>query len=138
MLVKEIMTKHMDTLPPKASLREASSSMLKHNFGFLPVEKNARLVGIVTDRDITVHGVAKNLKPDAPLEQVMTKKVIVTHEDDDVTTAASIMEQKNVRRLVVLDQNEKISGIISLSDIATKCEHIDLSRAIMRAVSEKS
>ena len=138
MHVKQIMTKHMDSLPPNASLQEASSSMLEHNFGFLPVEENRTLVGVVTDRDITIHGVAKNLGPDTPLSQVMTKNVIIVHEEDDVHTAASIMEQGHVRRLVVLDQNEKLSGIVSLSDIATKCEHADISGAIVRAVSEKS
>lgn len=138
MQVKQVMTKHIDSLPPNASLQAASTSMQKHNVGFLPVEKNGILVGVLTDRDITIHGVAKQLDPSTPIEQVMTKNVVIVHEEDDVSTAARIMEQKHIRRLIVLNEDEEISGIISLDDIATKCKDIDISAAIIRALSEKS
>lgn len=138
MQIKDVMTKHMDYLSPEATLQEASQKMLDHDFGFLPIEKNGNLVGVVTDRDIAIRAVAKGLDHQASLNQVMTKNVVTAHENDDVTTAAKKMEEKQIRRLVVLNQNGSITGVVSLGDIATKCNDIDLSAAIIRAVSEKS
>lgn len=139
MIVKEIMTKKAEYLPPNALLKKAAEEMLKHDFGFLPIGENGKLVGVITDRDIAVRGVAKGLEPNsASLKDIMTKKVISCHESDDIHLAAQIMEKKQVRRLVVLDGNENISGIISIGDIATKCHEINLNDEVIRAVSEKS
>ncbi len=120
MKVKEIMTKPIDCLSPETSLKDAAKTMLAHHFGFLPVKSNGHLTGVVTSHDIAIHGIAKGLDPKTPLDQVMSKNVVTVHENDDVTTAANIMEEKKVRRLVVLDQHEEIAGVVSLNDIAIK------------------
>lgn len=139
MLIKEIMTKNPEYLPANTLLKKAAEEMLKHDFGFLPVGENGKLVGVVTDRDLAIRAVAKGLEPkSASLKEVMTKSVISCHENDDVHAAAKLMESKQIRRLVVLDKNEHISGVISLGDIATKCHEINLNDEVIRAVSEKS
>lgn len=138
MQVKDIMTKHMDFLQPSATLQQVSQEMQKHDLGFLPLKENGKIAGVVTDRDITVRGMAKGLDHNAQVKQVMTSTVISVHENDDLKKAAQLMEKRRVRRLVVLNQEDAIAGVISLGDIATKCKDINLSGEIIHAVSEKS
>jgi len=138
MQLKDIMGKHPEHLSPTATLTEACRRMLEHDYGFLPIEENNRLVGVVTDRDIAVRGIAKGLDSNAQLKQVMTKDVITAHEEDDLLTAAKIMEEKQIRRLVVLNKSDEIAGVVSLGDIATKCDELDLCGEIIRAVSKKN
>ncbi len=139
MQIKEIMTKKPESLPPTTILKEAAEKMLKKDFGFLPVSENGKLLGVVTDRDITIRAVAKGLEADSTsLEDVMTKKVVICHENDDVHNAADLMKEKQIRRLVVLDKNEHICGVVTLGDIAIKCDDIDLNDEVLRALSEKT
>lgn len=139
MQIKEIMTIKPETLPPSTLLIEAAKEMLKNDFGFLPVAENGKLVGVLTDRDIAIRAVAKGLEPDSTsLEKVMTKKVVYCHDNDDISNAADLMKEKQIRRLVVLDKNERICGVVSLGDIATKCQDLDLNDEIIRSISEKS
>ena len=138
MRLKEIMSTRADYLSPNASLQSACAEMQKHDIGFLPVKENGTLIGVVTDRDIATRGVAKGLDPNATIDKVMTKKVFTIQETDTVDTAAKLMEQKQIRRLIILDKNNSIAGIVSLGDIATKCNDMDLCGKIISTVSEKT
>jgi CBS domain-containing protein len=139
MLVKEIMTKNPECLPPQTVLKEAAENMLENDFGFLPVGENGNIVGVITDRDIAIRAVAKGLEPDSTsLNEVMTKKVVACHESDDIEKAAETMKKSQIRRLIVLDKREKLAGIISLGDIVTHSEKLNLHQELIRAVSEKS
>lgn len=137
-LLKDIMSKQADYLAPNASLQSASTQMQKGDMGFLPIKENGILIGVVTDRDITIRGVAKGLDPNATIDKVMTKKVVSMLETDSIAMAAILMQEKQIRRLVILDKNKGIVGIVSLSDIATKYNDIDLCGKIICTVSEKT
>ncbi len=119
MKVKDAMHKGVQWVAPDLSLHAIAQQMQKFDVGAVPVGDNDRLVGMVTDRDIALRGVAQG-KDLARLtaKDVMTKGVIWCHDTDDVNDAAHLMESKKIRRLPVIDANKRMVGMISLGDIS--------------------
>jgi len=135
MLVKEIMSKHPDALSQDTTLKQAASEMQKHDFGFLPVKQDGHIAGIVTDRDIVIRALAKGLDPNtAKLKEIMSKELYYCHEDDDIKKVSDLMCKKQINRLMVYDKNEKLSGILSVGDIARKCKDISLCGKLSEAI----
>ena len=119
MQLEEIMTSPVETVAPDASLADAARKMLAFEIGLLPVAKGQEIVGIVTDRDITIRAVAKGLDPErTEVQAVMTKEVYSCRTGSDVMDACTLMEEKQVRRLLVMDAAAAPIGIVSLGDIA--------------------
>ena len=107
--------------------------------GPLPVCDNDRLVGIVTDRDITVRATAEGDAPtDVRVRDIMTPEVIYCFEDDDVTKAAELMGEKQVRRLPVLDKSKRLVGIVSLGDLAVEPGNEQLAEQALEGISKPS
>jgi len=138
MQVKEIMTRGVECTQPATSLQEAARKMLNLEVGPLPVcGDNDRLVGMLTDRDITVRAVAEGLDPKTTrVQDVMTPDIIYCFEDQDVKEAARLMEENQIRRLVVLNRDKRLVGIVSLGDLAVKTRDERLSGEILEQVSE--
>ena len=122
MQVKSVMTRGAECVRPSTSLQQAAQRMKDLDVGPLPVcGDDDRLVGILTDRDITVRAVAEGCDPRATaVQNVMTRDVVFCFKDQDVQEAARLMQQYQVRRLVVLNQDERIVGIVSLGDLAVE------------------
>jgi len=118
MHVNEAMSTDVRIASPNQTLKEAAMIMAEIDAGSLPVGDDDRLVGMITDRDIAVRGVAKGLKPDAKVRDVMSKEVKYCFEDDDLDDVAQNMAELKVRRLPVLNREKRLVGIISLGDIA--------------------
>ena len=117
MKVREVMTRDVAVVHPDSTLQEAADRMRQLDVGPLPVCDNDRLVGMITDRDITVRSTAEGLDPwTAQVREAMTPEVVYCSEDDDVAEAARLMNEKQVRRLPVLDRNRRLVGIVSLCD----------------------
>ena len=105
----------------------------------LPVCENDKLLGMLTDRDIAVRAVATGCDPRrTPVCDVMTPGPVWCYEDDDIREAARIMEEKQIRRLLVLDRNKHAVGIVSLGDIATRIGNDHLSGDVLQQVSQPS
>jgi CBS domain-containing protein len=137
MQISEVMTRGVECTRPDATLREAAERMKNLGVGPLPVCENDQLVGILTDRDITVRGTAQALPPMlGHVRDVMTPDVIYCFEDQDVNDAARVMEQNKVRRLVVLDRAKRLAGIVSLGDLAVKAGSAGLSAEALEQISE--
>ncbi len=137
MKLKDIMTMRVETVGPDCTLREASERMSSLNIGALPVCESDRVVGIVTDRDITVRGLAKGCNPDtSKVSEIMTQDVMCGFEEQSVKEAASIMEDKQIRRMPVLDRYQRIIGIVSLGDLAVKTGDDRLSGQLIERISE--
>lgn len=137
MLAKEIMTPKPELLPPNATLTQAADQMRSHDYGFIPVGENDQLIGTVTDRDIVIRGVAIGRDPNkVTIREIMSENIQYCFEDDNIEEVAQKMENMQIRRLVVLDKNKKLTGIISLGDIATKCKDKKLSGKLTDAVSQ--
>ena len=122
MRLSKIMTGSIQTVAPGASLAEAARKMASQDIGSLPVCSDPRKVlGIITDRDITVRAVARGLDPNqTKVQDVMTREVLSCRADSDLEDACELMEQKQVRRVVVTDGENAPIGIVSLGDIALR------------------
>ena len=118
MKVSEVMTSDVQTVSADQTAREAASFMLRAEAGSIPVTEGDKVIGIITDRDIAVRGVAEGRGPDTPVRELMSDGIVCAHEDDDVQDVAKRMSQEQVRRLPVLDHDKKLVGIVSLGDLA--------------------
>jgi CBS domain-containing protein len=118
MKVSEVMTSDVATVRPDQTAREAANFMLNADAGSIPVTEGDRLIGMITDRDIAVRGVAKGGGPDTPVRELMTNDIICARIDDDIEEVANMMSEAQVRRLPVVDSQEKLCGIVSLGDLA--------------------
>lgn len=137
MTLKEIMTSQVSTVEAGLSVREAALEMANTDVGTLPVVDGKEIVGILTDRDITVRAVAPGLDPDqTPVRDVMTPQIVCCLEDDSVEDAAALMRQNQVRRLVVLDGQGRLAGIVSLADLARRHGDDDMVAGVLHDVTE--
>jgi len=119
MQVKEVMTQGAECVAPDDTLQEAARKMKSLDVGPMPVCNNGRLAGMLTDRDIVVRCVAEGGDPrSTKVRDAMSEGITYCFEDDDVAEASRLMKEKQIRRLVVLDQNKQLRGIVSLGDLA--------------------
>jgi CBS-domain-containing membrane protein len=119
--IQDIMTGGVTVAAPDTTLQDAAKWMRELNVGALPVCENDRLVGIVTDRDIAVRGVAAGKRPaEARVAEVMTESVHSCRPDDASDSVLKRMGEWQVRRLAVLDADRRIVGIVALGDFAVR------------------
>jgi CBS domain-containing protein len=119
MFVKDCMTKKVEIADPEMSLREAAQKMHQGDFGFMPVGEKDRLVGMVTDRDITVRAVAQGKDAaKTKVREIMSDQVLYCFEDQTTEEVAENMGLNQVRRLPVLNRQKRLVGILSLGDLA--------------------
>lgn len=123
MQLKDIMTRDFESIAAEKPVRDAARMMRDLDVGILPVRNENAVVGVVTDRDITVRGVANGVDVDsAPVSGVMTEGVLFAFEGEDVDAAARKMEDAQVRRLFVLDEADQCVGVVSQGDLALKAD----------------
>jgi CBS domain-containing protein len=118
MKIHEIMTRDVCVASPSWTLREAAAEMQARDLGALPVGENDRLVGIITDRDMAVRGIAHGLGPEDRVQDVMTRDVKYCFEDAEIEDLASNMANQQIRRLPVVNVKKRLVGIVSLGDLA--------------------
>ena len=137
MKLSEIMTRDVVVMQPDDSLQSAAKKMRERNIGFLPVCDGEELIGVISDRDITIRALADGMDVNIMLgRDLMTVPAIYCFDDQDVSEAAKIMEENQIRRLVVLSRDEKrLVGVISLGDLARN-EPTDRSGQVLQKVSE--
>lgn len=117
--IDEIMTKRVEFIGPDALLREAAKKMKDIDCGMLPVCDGDRIIGTITDRDITINAVAVGKDPgNTKVRDAMHKGVVCAYVDQDIDEAARLMEEKKVRRLPILDRNNRLCGIVAQRDLA--------------------
>jgi len=118
MEVREIMSTDVETIAPDDSIQEAAEKMKSLDVGFLPICKNNKLVGTVTDRDIVIRAIADGKDLDTEVESIMTSGIFYCFDDDDVEACAETMKNKEVKRMLVLNRDKKLIGIVSIGDLA--------------------
>ncbi|WP_072392336.1 CBS domain-containing protein [Hyphomicrobium sp. CS1GBMeth3] len=119
MKVKDAMHKGVEWAEPNAPISKVAALMKKHDVGAIPIGENDRLIGMVTDRDITCRGLANSKDPSKlTARDVMTKGIIWCKENESLTDAARLMEQKKVRRLAVINDAKRMVGILSVGDVS--------------------
>ena len=116
--IRDLMTSNPETVGPDHTAKDAAAFMLSADTGSIPVCDGDKVIGMITDRDIAVRGIAAGKGPDCSVRELMSDGIICARADDDVDAVAKRMSREQVRRLPVLDEDEKLVGIISLGDLA--------------------
>ena len=135
MEVKRLMTRDVRTISPDVTIEQAAKVMADLDAGVVPVGEKDRLVGMVTDRDIAVRGIAEGKGPDAKVREVMTAEVNYCFDDQEVDEVTQNMSELQIRRLPVVNRSERLVGILSIGDIAFAHGDTIVSET-MRAISE--
>jgi CBS domain-containing protein len=137
MQLKDVMTPGVEVIAPEASIYEAAEKMSHLDIGLLPVCDGERLVGMLTDRDITVRAVAAGRDPlTTQVREVMTPDVVYGFEDQAVQDAARVMEQYQIRRLLVLNHRKQLVGMVALGDLAVHAGTQPVTAEVLAQVSE--
>ena len=123
MKVADIMTPNVEVISADATLKEAGEKMKTLDVGSLPVYDGDQLVGMVTDRDITIRATAEGADPtQTRVREAMTWDIVYVFSDQDVKEAAKLMEDRQLRRLMVVNSDRQVVGIVSLGDLAVERE----------------
>lgn len=137
MRIAEIMTRDPEVVPCDVLLKDAALRMQQLDVGTLPIRDGDRLVGMLTDRDITVRATAQGRDPTkTQVREVMTPDVVYCFEDQDVSQAAKLMQDKQIRRLPILSREKRLVGIVSLGDVAVHSGQHDTVSETIKEVSE--
>jgi CBS domain-containing protein len=135
--LREVMTEGAETISPDASVKEAAVKMEVLNIGPLVVCEGERILGIVTDRDITVRAVASGKDPNTTaVRDVMTAEVACGYTDQPISEAAELMKEREIRRLPVLDHDNRLVGIVSLGDVAVHGAEPSVAAEVLEKVSQ--
>jgi CBS domain-containing protein len=137
MQLKDVMTRDVAVIRPDATLEEAARTMDQLNVGPLPVCDGDTLLGMITDRDITVRATSAGKDPKRTrVHEAMTDDLVYCYEDQDVREAAQMMEDKQIRRILVLSRDKRLVGIVSLGDLAVETGDEGLTGEVLERVSE--
>ena len=135
MLISEIMTNDVEFIGPDETLQNAAARMKELGVGTLPVCENAGVVGMLTDRDITVRAVAEGRNPQTTtVRDVMSGELICCYQDQEAEVAAHLMRSQQIRRILVLDRDKQLVGIVSLSDLALESPSPEQAGEILQDV----
>ena len=136
MKLKEIMTQDVEVIHPGDSLQTAAKKMRDHDIGFLPVYDGSELIGVLTDRDITIRALAKGADSKTLLDpDLITRPAIFCFEDQSVDDATELMQDKQIRRLVILKNGSRqLAGVVSLGDLAVNVDD-KISGGVLEGVS---
>ncbi len=130
MKISNVMSRDVQLVNPDGTLREAALLMKKIDAGVLPVTENDKLVGMITDRDVAIRGIAEGKGPNTKVRDAMSYEVKYCFEDEDVTHVAENMAELQVRRLPVMNRDKRLVGIVSLANLATEGSLPKTARAL--------
>ncbi|HKX21724.1 MAG TPA: CBS domain-containing protein [Rhizorhapis sp.] len=119
MKIMECMSRDVRTVNAEEPIQEAATTMADIDSGILPVSKEDRLVGMITDRDIAIRAIARGRGPSTPVQEIMSNEVRYCFEDEDVDDVLDNMADIQVRRLPVVNRDKRLVGIVSISDLAS-------------------
>ena len=137
MQVREMMTPNAECTTPDATIKEAAERMKALDVGSLPVCEADRLIGMITDRDITIRSAAAGRDPKTHrVREVMSADVVCCFDDQSVSEATEKMREKQIRRLPVLNRSKKLVGIISLGDLAVETRDDEMVGKALESISE--
>ena len=136
MNVNSCMSTDVRITSPAETIRDAARTMRELDAGVLPVGENDRLVGMITDRDIAVRAVAEGKGPETRVKDVMSQEVLYCFDDDGLDDVARQMRELQVRRMVVLNHDKRLVGIISIGDLARTEGDLERTARALGGVSE--
>lgn len=139
MKIRDIMTREPEVIRPDASIQEAAQIMKQLNVGSLPVCNGRKVLGMITDRDITTRATAERRDSNStPVKEIMSAEVYYCFDDQDVREAAEVMSQYQIRRLPIVDRDKNLVGIVSLGDLSVDAGSDKLSGDTLEDISNPS
>ena len=140
MKCKDMMTQKVVCCLPDDKVAKAAKKMKKTDIGSVPVVENKEnkiLIGIITDRDLALKVIGKGRKPQSTkIKKVMTKNVVTCLANDDLQKAMNLMSENQLRRIPIVDKNNRVVGIISQADIATRLNQAEKTAEVIKDISE--
>lgn len=136
MQIREIMHQGASVINCNRSIQDAAKMMKEKDIGALPVEKDDKMVGMITDRDITVRVVASGKSPtETKIHECMTEGINWCFDDDDVEEVSRKMQERKQRRIPVVNRDKRLVGMVSLSELAGKTKNPNLSHDVLNSVT---
>lgn len=133
MKVKDIMSKNLIICSSDINVINISNIMKKYNIGFIPIEKNKKIIGVITDRDIVINIISNKVNNNSSIESYVNNNIIHIEENSSIDKCLNIMKKNKVKRLIVVNK-EKIVGVISLSDILNCYDDLDKVIMVAKAI----
>jgi CBS domain-containing protein len=138
-MVRDVMTRGVETAAPDATIADVARRMRDLDVGSLPVTEGSRLLGIVTDRDLSVRATAAAKDPNTTrVREVMSPEIAWVFEDEPADAAARVMRERQIRRLPVLDRGDRLVGVVALGDLATDLSDDRLKGSTLEDISQPS
>ncbi|MBT2655192.1 CBS domain-containing protein [Bacillus sp. ISL-18] len=135
MNVADVMTTDVDCCTPESTCKEVAIKMKELDVGAIPICENEKLVGIITDRDLVIKGLASEVSDASPVSDLLSNNIVVTGTKDmSVEEAAKIMSHEQIRRLPIVE-NEKLVGMVSLGDLAVNQQSSDEAGEALKEIS---
>jgi CBS domain-containing protein len=128
--LRDVMTSDVKAVAPDATAQEAANFMLSADTGSIPVTDGERVIGMITDRDIAVRGVAEGRGPDCTVRDLMSENIVCARDTDDVLAVAQRMSDAQVRRLPVVDADDRLVGMVSLGDLSREAQESAAATAL--------
>ena len=128
--IRDVMTSDVKTVSPDQTAQEAAGFMLSADTGSIPVCRDDKVIGMITDRDIAVRGTAQGKGPDCRVSDLMSSDVVCARDTDDVIAIAQRMSDSQVRRLPVLDADDRLVGMVSLGDLSRRSQEAAAKTAL--------
>lgn len=122
MKVRDLMTRDVQSAHPGDTVQQVARRMSELDTGFMPICDGERVIGLLTDRDIAIRAVAEGKGPDTPATEIMTTGAETVFEDDDLSDVTDRMARLQIRRIVVLDAQHTLCGVLSLGDVAQEAK----------------
>lgn len=139
MKIRDIMTKNPEVVRPDATIDEAARMMKHLDVGSLPVCNGTRVLGMITDRDITIRATAVGHDPNTThVQDIMSHDIQYCYDDQDVKEAAKLMSENQIRRLPIVDRDKNLVGIVSLGDISVDANNDRMSGDTLEDISKPS
>jgi CBS domain-containing protein len=120
MKIRDVMSTDVQVARPGDTLQDVAGRMSAGDFGFMPVADGDRLIGTITDRDITIRAVAGGAACTSPVVEYISREPQTARADDDLKSVLEAMGSKQIRRLPVLDKDDRLVGVVSLGDLSTR------------------
>ncbi len=116
--IKDVMSSNFKWMAPDSPISQVAQQMRDMDCGFMPLAENDKMIGMITDRDITVRAIAEGKDANTPARDVMTAKTYYCYDDQDVEEVCNNMGEIQVRRLPVVNRDKRLVGIVSMGDLA--------------------
>ena len=134
--LKDVMSRDVKVIGPEMTIREAARMMCDGDFGMMPVGDNDRMIGAISDRDIAIRAVAEGKNPGTTVREIMSARIFWAYDDDTVEHAAKLMSEHQIRRLPVVDHDDRLVGIVALGDFAVDSSEIQPAAEALSKISQ--